>query len=177
MRKIYIFNVILGLTIGCLLVNCKHQKDEKQTEDTLYFSSYPVDQNEYPIAEESRIHDYRYTITDAEELLRQSNIQRGWRDEAPLKMTSSQIRALNGVYEWQSPINFNTQREMFDYICEHFNEMQQYKVAPAPVSRKSMKSSKSTNIYDEYQDSLDYYLDDPEDEIRFDPEIFDFQDD
>ena len=42
---------------------------------------------------------------------------------------------------------------------------------------KPEESSPSSNIYDEYQDRLDDYLDDPEDEIRFDPEIFDFQDD
>ena len=106
-----------------------------------------------------------------------SNIQRGWRDEPPLKMSTSQIKKLNGVYEWQSNIFFETQRQMFDYICEHFSEMQKYKVGSAPVSRKSVKSSKSSNIYDEYQDRLDDYLDDPEDEIEFDPDVFDFQDD
>ena len=36
--------------------------------------------------------------------------------------------------------------------------------------------SKTTNAEDEYNDRLDDYLDDPEDELRFDPEIFDFQD-
>ena len=92
-------------------------------------------------------------------------------------MTSSQIKALNGVYEWQCTIAFKTQREMFDYICEHFNEMQKYKVGSSPISQKSVKSSRHTNIYDEYQDRLDDYLDDPEDEITFDPDIFDFQDD
>ena len=38
------------------------------------------------------------------------------------------------------------------------------------------KKSKTTNAEDEYNDRLDAYLDDPEDELRFDPEIFDFQD-
>ena len=68
---------------------------------------------------------------------------------------------------------------MFDYICEHFEEMQKYKVGATPGVLKSITSSKNTNrnIYDEYQDRLDDYLDDPEDEITFDPEIFDFQDD
>ena len=35
---------------------------------------------------------------------------------------------------------------------------------------------KASNAEDEYNDRLDDYLDDPEDELRFDPEIFDFQD-
>lgn len=38
------------------------------------------------------------------------------------------------------------------------------------------KKSKTTNAVDEYNERLDDYLDDPEDELRFDPEIFDFQD-
>lgn len=36
---------------------------------------------------------------------------------------------------------------------------------------------KTSNAEDEYNDRLDDYLDDPEDELRFDPETFDFQDD
>ena len=176
MKKVYIFDVILGLTLGCLFVHCKHEKDARQKEDTSEIS-YEQVYYEEPIVREPEIYDYRLTITDAEELLRTSNIQRGWRDEPPLKMTSWQIKALNGVYEWQSTIAFKTQREMFDYICEHFKEMQKYKDGSTPVSRKSVKSSKSSNIYDEYQDRLDDYLDDPEDEIEFDPEVFDFQDD
>ena len=38
-------------------------------------------------------------------------------------------------------------------------------------------SSKSINIPDEYNDHLEEYLDDPEDEITYDPEIYDFQND
>ena len=176
MKKVYIFDVILGLILGCLFVHCKHQKDEKQYEKSQNTSYSSVHYDE-PEVRVPQIYDYRLTITDADELLRTSNIQRGWRDEPPLKMTSSQIRALNGVYEWKSTIAFKTQREMFDYICEHFSEMQKYKVGSAPIPQKSAKSSKHTNIYDEYNDRLDDYLDDPEDEITFDPEVFDFQDD
>ena len=176
MKKVYIFDVILGLTLGCLFVHCKHEKDARQKEDASEIS-YDQVYYEEPIVREPEIYDYCLNITDAEELLRTSNIQRGWRDEPPLKMTSSQIKALNGVYEWQSTIAFKTQREMFDYICEHFYEMQKFKVGSAPVTRKPDKSSKNTNIFDEYQDRLDDYLDDPEDEIEFDPEVFDFQDD
>ena len=71
---------------------------------------------ENSIVREPELYDYGLTITDADDLLRTSNIQRGWGEEPPLKMTYSQIKALNGVYEWQSTIAFKTQREMFDYI-------------------------------------------------------------
>lgn len=124
-----------------------------------------------------KVYNYHIKIDDAANTLETSNIQRGWRDEPPLKMSTSQIKKLNGVYEWQSNIFFETQRQMFDYICEHFSEMQKYKVGSASIPRKSAKSYKHTNIYDEYQDRLDDYLDDPEDEITFNPEIFNFQDD
>ena len=124
-----------------------------------------------------KVYNYKIKIDDAASSLKTSNIQRGWRNEAPLKMTSSQIRSLNGIYEWKSPIFFETQRQMFDYICEHFSEMQKYKVESLPVKLREIKTSGSSNIYDEYQDRIDEYLDDPEDELRFDPEVFDFQDD
>lgn len=45
-----------------------------------------------------------------------------------------------------------------------------------PSEFKYDKTSKEGNAADEYNDSLDYYQDDPEDELRFDPEVFDFQD-
>ena len=167
---IAVFFCIMAIVYLC----CKDQKEEiKEPQDSDMLFTSPDGVMEL----QPEIYDYRLTITNADELLRTSNIQRGWRDELPLKMSSSQIRALNGVYEWQSTIAFKTQREMFDYICEHFSEMQKFKVGSAPVARKPVKSSKNTNIYDEYQDRFDDYLDDPEDEIEFDPEVFDFQDD
>lgn len=127
-----------------------------------------------------KIYNYRIVIDDAENSLYTSNIQRGWRDEKPLKMSKRQINSLNGIYEWKSEIFFETQRQMFDYICENFTEMQKFKISPSTVS-KSVTSKptveKKTNIADEYNDRLDEYMDDPEDELRFDPEVFDFQDD
>lgn len=126
-----------------------------------------------------KVYNYRIVIDDAENSLKTSNIQRGWRNEPPLKMSKSQIKALYGIYEWQSDIFFETQRQMFDYICEHFSEMKKYQVSktqPFEIKSRRDLKSKETNIYDEYNDRLDEYLDDPEDEIRFDPEVFDFQD-
>lgn len=143
------------------------------TEQTYEIHKTPNDEEYSP----GKIYSYRIVIDDAENSLETSNIQRGWRNEPPLKMRKYQIRALNGIYEWKSDIFFETQRQMFDYICEHFDEMQKYKIAPVPVSQKTVSSSKNNNIYDEYNDRLDEYLEDPEDEIEFDPETFDFQDD
>lgn len=142
----------------------------------------PIEISKTPNGEEyapDRVYSYRIVIDDAENSLLTSNVQRGWRDEPPLELSPSQTKALNGIYEWKSDIFFKTQRQMFDYICEHYMEMQKYKVGsvPKPVPHKSERSSTRTNIYDEYQDRLYDYLDDPEDEIEYDPEVFDFQDD
>ena len=126
---------------------------------------------------EGKMYTYKIKIDDASNSLETSNIQRGWRNEPPLKMTPARIKALNGIYEWQSTIFFETQRQMFDYICEHYQEMKKYKVSSLPEKSISMESTKSKNIYDEYNDRLEDYLDDPEDEITFDPDIFEFQDD
>lgn len=169
-----ILYIIIFCSMGIFYFCNKDKKEEiKQPEETLMPHTY----YENLIESKPEIYDYRLTITDAEELLRTSNIQRGWRDEPPLKMSAYQIKALNGIYEWKSPKFFKTQREMFDYICENFHEMQRYKVGSAPASQTPIKSSKHHNMYDEYQDRLEDYLDDPEDEITFDPEVFDFQDD
>ena len=140
----------------------------------------PFDIKKTPNGEEfseGKVYNYWIKIDDAAETLNTSNIQRGWRNEPPLKMSSAQLRRINGIYEWQSPIFFETQRQMFDYICEHFKEMRKYKIKSLPAKSRELRNASSQNIYDEYQDRLDDYLDDPEDEIRFDPEIFDFQDD
>lgn len=126
---------------------------------------------------EKKIYSYWINIDDAEETLITSNIQREWRGEKPLKMKSSQIKAVNGIYEWKSTIFFETQRQMFDYICENFKEMKKYKVSSVKISNKKKESTGNQNMYDEFQDRIDVYLDDPQDEITFDPEIFDFQED
>ena len=170
----YSINIILGILLSCIMSHCKPSVNKDSKNENSYKESY---ESKKPKSENS-IYQYKLTIKNAAHELEISNYQRiNWRGENPLKLTSSQIKALNGVYEWQSTIAFKTQREMFDYICEHFYEMQKFKVESAPVARKPDKSSKNTNIYDEYQDRFDDYLDDPEDEIEFDPEVFDFQDD
>lgn len=49
----------------------------------------------------------------------------------------------------------------------------EYRTVVFPYDNKM----KVRNAEDEYNDRFDDYQDDPEDELRFDPEIFDFQDD
>lgn len=170
----YSINITVGLLLSGIMCHCKPSVNTEERDENTYKENY---ESNNPIRE-NNIYQYKFTIDNASQELEISNYQRmNCRGENPLKLSSSQIKALNGVYEWQSTIAFKTQREMFDYICEHFKEMQQYKVGPASVKQTAVKSPKHTNIYDEYQDRIDDYLADPEDEIEFDPDIFDFLDD
>ena len=61
---------------------------------------------------------------------------------------------------------------MFDYVVAHqkaiVKQMQE-------VRRRGISCQLDEASY--YQDNYDEYLDDPEDEIRFPPEIFDANDD
>ena len=55
--------------------------------------------------------------------------------------------------------------------------MQKYKVSTTDPFGGIIKSPGGRNPEDEYNDRMDEYLDDPEDELEFNPEVFDFQDD
>lgn len=174
----YLLNVIIGLTIGIWMYQCKQGRVNPKYDNNPDMLNNQKEYFKEKGKSKEQIFEYHYTIDDAYNELNLSNYQRvRWRNEEPLHLSASQIRNLNGTYIWESKIYFRTQREMFDYICEHFEEMQKYKVSSSSVTQKSGKSVKNTNIYDEYQDRLDDYLDDPEDEIEFDPDVFDFQDD
>ena len=115
---------------------------------------------------------FRLAIRDGKFEYDWLNRHRAEQNLEPVHLTSRQINNLEGVYEWYSKILFTTQAQLLNYICTHYDEMQKYKVkSDYTVSRAS------GNEIDEYNDRLDDYLSDPEDEIEFRPEIFDFQDD
>jgi hypothetical protein len=61
---------------------------------------------------------------------------------------------------------------MFDYVVAHHRAIvkQMQEVKRRGISRQLDEASY-------YQDHYDEYLDDPEDELRFPPEIFDANDD
>lgn len=175
----YIFLIIKYLILGYPFPINSRWSGEKQSINQ-YSIEQPYEIKHTPNGEEfseGKVYKYRVKIEDAKETLITSNIQRSWRNEPQLKMSASQLKKMNGIYEWQSTIFFETQRQMFDYICEHFHEMQKFKIESLPVNYRKLGIPQKKNLYDEYNDRLDEYLDDPEDEIRFDPEIFDFQDD
>ena len=106
---------------------------------------------------------YKVTISNASQELNTYEKEELINGELRLRKTSPDISYLNGTYIWDSDVYLPDEDAMFNYICTHYNEMKKYKV-----------SGRSKNIYDEYNDRLYDYLEDPEDEIEYDPDIFDF---
>lgn len=120
---------------------------------------------------------FRLTIRDPQFEYEWLNRHRVEQNLKPLNLTASQIRNLGGTYAWNSKIKFATQAQLLNYVCTHFDEMQQYKEEDMYLVKTEGKVSKeSSNIPDEYNDRLEDYLADPEDEIEYSPEVFDFQD-
>lgn len=79
---------------------------------------------------------------------------------------------ISGHFEWYCNEKLSTTQQMFDYVVAHHRAIvKQMK----EVKRRGISSQFDEASY--YQDHYDEYLDDPEDELRFPPEIFDANDD
>ena len=79
---------------------------------------------------------------------------------------------ISGHFEWYCNERLSTTQQMFDYVVAHHRAIvkQMKEVKRRGISRQLDEASY-------YQDHYDEYLDDPEDELRFPPEIFDTNDD
>ena len=120
---------------------------------------------------------YRLTIRDPEFEYEWLNTHRREQNLEPLNLTPHQVRKLQGIYAWDSRIKFTTQAQLLNYLCKNVEEMQKYKISTIDPFGGKMKYRMGRSEEDEYNDRLDEYLDDPEDELEFDPEVFDFQKD
>lgn len=79
---------------------------------------------------------------------------------------------ISGHFEWYCNEKLTTTQQMFDYVVAHHKTIVR--------QMQEVKKRGIGNPFDEasyYQDHYDEYQDDPEDEIRFPPEIFDANDD
>lgn len=79
---------------------------------------------------------------------------------------------ISGHFEWYCNEKLTTTQQMFDYVMAH------HKVIVRQM--KEVKRRGISHQFDEasyYQDHYDEYRDDPEDELRFPPEIFEANDD
>ena len=75
---------------------------------------------------------------------------------------------ISGHFEWYCNERLTTTQQLFDYVVSHRKAiLRQMKV----VRERGIKREFDEASY--FQDHYDEYLDDPEDEIRFPPEIFD----
>ena len=120
---------------------------------------------------------YRFSVTDAEFEYEWLNRHRLEQNLEPIRLSSRQLKKMKGVYAWDSKIKFTTQAQLLNYLCKHLDEMQKYKISDTDPFGGPPKAKTGRNAEDEYNDRLDDYLDDPEDEIEFNPEVFDFQND
>ena len=79
---------------------------------------------------------------------------------------------ISGHFEWYCNERLNTTQQMYDYVVAHrkviLRQMQE-------IRRRGISQRFDEASY--FQDHYDEYLDDPEDEIRFPPEIFDANED
>ena len=78
---------------------------------------------------------------------------------------------ISGHFEWYCNEKLTTTQQMYDYVVAHrraiLRQMQE-------VRRRGIGQIADEASY--FQDHYEEYLDDPEDEIRFPPEIFDAND-
>lgn len=79
---------------------------------------------------------------------------------------------ISGHFEWYCNEKLTSTQQMYDYVVSHSKAIlrQMQEVRERGISREFDEASY-------FQDHYDDYLDDPEDEIRFPPEIFDANED
>lgn len=131
---------------------------------------------QYPSASSNTRGKYHYEVTI-------SNTRREWETyeqetlingQIRLKKTSPDLSEINGTYIWDMDEYLPNEDAMFNYILSNYSRMRHFKVTP-----KAHQTYKGyyQNDADEFNDRLDDYLSDPEDESEFPPEIFDYLDD
>lgn len=144
----------------------KQWKDAQNGNPRQYSSNSPPTRGRY---------HYEVTITDARrewETYEKETLING---EIRLKKTSSDISEINGTYIWDMDEYLPNEDAMFNYILSNYSRMKRYKVNPQ--SSRTKYKGYYPNDADEFNDRLDDYLLDPEDEAEFPPEIFDYLDD
>lgn len=79
---------------------------------------------------------------------------------------------ISGHFEWSCNERLTSTQQMYDYVVAHRKAIirQMQEVRKRGINRIADEASY-------FQDHYDEYLDDPEDEIRFPPEIFDANED
>lgn len=188
----YIFCVVKYLILGYPIhqyggwpsgdkpVACSTATETKTSENLIWKDGNLVPLDERLEMSESDIQKetthYRITVRDPEFEYRWLNTHRKEQNLEPVYLSPRQLQKLAGVYAWDSNIKFNTEAQLLNYLCTHFDEMQKYKISSTDPYGGMPKARGGKNIEDEYNDRLEDYHDDPEDELRFNPEVFDFQD-
>ena len=131
-----------------------------------YKTSNPSNHKQYTGNIKKTSYKYHYEVTI-------SNSRREWETYEQETLINGQIRlkkvspdiCYDGTYIWDSNVYLPNEDAMFNYIISNYPQMRQYRI--------------NTTICDpdEYNYNLDAYLEDPEDEATFDPQIYDFYQD
>ena len=79
---------------------------------------------------------------------------------------------ISGHFEWYCNEKLSTTQQMFDYVGAHHKA-----IVKQMLELRRLGNNHQFDEASYYQDNYDEYQDDPEDELRFPPEIFDSNDD
>lgn len=146
--SIFLGAMMLGLTLDCSV------SPEPISGDTSKLTKSTVIGKPKKISSKPKYH-YSITISTPE----YEELQEVEPNGKYLKVKRRKIvkpSVPDGHYEWDMDIKLNSIQEIYDYLSKHHKDIK-------------------ANSFDEisyYEDHRDDYLDDPEDEIRFPPEIF-----
>lgn len=164
-KKIFFISLISVFLIMLVLGHCRPADRKQQEHIGSAAKQYPTafkSQTTQQRPQKATKPRYHYTLDvrtkQTEELYEVENTGKYVKVK---KRKSANIGVPDGHYEWYTDVHLKTEKEMYEYLKKHY------------------KKTKD-NSFDEisyYEDMRDDYLDDPEDEIRFPPEIFETLDD
>ena len=165
-KKIFFISLISVLLIMFALGHCRptgsKQQEQTSISSTKHQSIVSTSQTTRQQPKETAKPRYHYKLNvrtkQTEELYEVENAGKYVKVK---KRKYGNIGIPDGHYEWDADVLLKTEKEMYEYLKKHYKEIKD-------------------NSFDEisyYEDMRDDYLDDPEDEIRFPPEIFETLDD
>ena len=173
--------VFLLCVFGCVWVaeqkdETSRKEDEKGSQTT--FSLYDIESEPHQVSTYSEAEctsvGYYYSIDienaydDGEEVIRVV----GWDGDEVMIRKQIDSPDLCGHFEWYCDERLTSMRQMYDYFALHHEDILNQ---VDEVHERIMQSVTDDASY--YQNHYDEYLEDPEDELRFPPEIFDANDD
>lgn len=151
---------LLFASIGIFLLGHCEQQDSKQQPKTIMSKeeTSEIQQQTNSLSKPRYHYAIDINTTHKDELYEVENAGKYIKAKRRSSITTE---VPDGHYEWDTDILLNNIDEIYEYLKKHY---------------KQIKSGNFDEI-SYYEDMRDDYIDDPEDEIRFPPEIFETLDD